>query len=317
MIGIRVNPTVSSLNTLEYFSTKQEYNTISSGILSASDCSLCLKGCTKDIPVRAFLADPDDEYKNDFRSFIYYTPSFVTITANLIKVDQYGNETSYAFSNTYGQLYSVGTLKANVWGFILDWYKVANVLGFGKYKTYIKMDLFGKRVFLEKTSPCYDLKPWDCNSTHRTMRLTTYQSGYIENGFDYRDMTVEYKDTKLQGWPQQFRWYGKLRAVIPTFIEDNIVDTRRNSRQIQAHIYNNYELRFYHIQMNLMKPFLKDQLLANQIYIDDYNINNQEVYKKVRVKPVDIFDRKTYNLNKNEHWGINFEDYNKSTLKRN
>ena len=59
---IRVNPSTSSLNTREYFSTKFTKTAAPSLVLSAGSCCV---GCVSDLPAIANLTDPSDEITND------------------------------------------------------------------------------------------------------------------------------------------------------------------------------------------------------------------------------------------------------------
>ena len=322
-MSIRLTPTSSSLNTLEFFSTVESFVTIAGGVQGVDDCSLCLAGCTKDIPVFAYLADQEDEYKNDFSSFILDLPKGATVEATLIQLLPDGTEVSHVLnSNTYGQYFPTGTIRTKVWGFIVEWNKVADVLAFGWYKINIVVKNVALNVLSDTTTPCYRLKPYSCEAAHGTVRITTESRGYIENGFDYEDIDYTLilpsgKGVTKTSWPQQLRWYGKFLAVVPTLQTDNLIDGNRNTRQIQAQIFDNFTLRLEHVQPIVSTPFLRDQLLSNAIYVADYNINNPEKYTEKQVNPVDIASRTTTSLNKNEFFVINMEETNKATLKRN
>lgn len=315
---IKINPTIPVPMPLAYFHTVREVEAIDTAVIQSSECSICLAGCSKDIPVFADLLDPSDSYKNDFSSFIIEVAEGSVVLGELIDIDVNGNETPIAIVNDdYGTFFPLNQMRDRVWGFILDWNKVGTLLGFGYFKFRLKTTSSGGKTISDDTTPCYKLKPYSCQAAHRTVRIETEQSGYIINGFDYRRLNMPAALTRTSPWPQQFRWYGKFKAVIPTIITDNIVTANRDAEQVQTQIVKNYELSLLHIQNNLSEHFIDDNLLANKILMSDYNRNNQKLYHDVRVNPLEIAERSTFNLNENENWVFNFEEYSKRTLKRN
>lgn len=325
--GIPVFPDVPNLNVKEYYSHVDQVSVIKTPEPSDNECDLCLVGCTKDIPAFAYLNDVSDTRRNDFSSFYEAVPvTNSMVVATLYKYNTDGTTTTYAINdNTYGQFYNTNTIKDGIWAFILEWHKVASTLGFGKYKVEIEI-YYGftepQPLLRKVTTGCYNLRPYSCDAVHGTVRFTTEMSGYFQNGLDYRDLEIILTDIAggnliATSWPQQLRWYGKMKAEIPTYERDLITDKFYNEREIQSLIYDNYSVQLYHIQGNVSRPFLRNQFLAPVIFIDDYNINNQEVYINVRVNPTEIGDRKTFNLNKNEFFTLNFEEYNKGNIHRN
>lgn len=323
-MAIRLNPAVSSLNTSNYLHGSAEIKAIRSGDISTSVCELNLLGsCKRDIPAFAYLLDENDDYRNDFRSFIYEIPTNATITATLIEISPTGEETSHTINDqTYGNYFATGTLKDDVWGFILRWYNVADTLGFGCYKVNILIQNASGTDLTNYTTPCFNLKPYDCVVAHRTVKITTYQKGYIVNGFDYRDINFYIStagglgQTNFTAWPQELRWYGRFWADTPTYINDTNQDSFRNEQQIQSQIIENYNLRLDHIYSEVAKPFFRDSFLAGEIYISDYWINPVELYDHVRVNPKDIADRSVRALNPNQKFTIQLEEFNKATVKR-
>jgi hypothetical protein len=321
---IRILPDVSSLNTQEYFGTFQEFNTVklSSGVLG--ECFKCLGACKKDIPVFADPGNPNDKYTNDFTSFIFDVPLGGVVEAKLIRVLPNGTEVeSPIIDDTYGTFYATGVVRLNTWAFILDWYKVQNVIAFGRYKINVVVKNFAANVLSDETTPCFRFLPYNCESTNRTVRITTEQKGYIENGFDYSNLSFAIPSanglglTLKETWPQQIRWYGDFWETSQTLLVDNIVDTSRNSQQVQRQIINNYNLRLEHIGANVSDRFFNDNMLANEIFIDDYQTNAVKRYENVQVSPLEIADRKRFKGSQNEIFEVTFEQYQKATLKRN
>ncbi|GAG93507.1 unnamed protein product, partial [marine sediment metagenome] len=115
---IRVNPSTSSLNTREYFSTKFTKTAAPSLVLSAGSCCV---GCVSDLPAIANLTDPTDEVTNDKTDFILFVGKGATVVATLTNISPDGTETDYIITDdTYGNYFATGTLKGSYWGFLLD-----------------------------------------------------------------------------------------------------------------------------------------------------------------------------------------------------
>lgn len=325
-MAIRVALTSSSTNTSGYLHGKDEVSAIDTRTVAPEYCTKDLPGsCGLHVPAFAYLTDESDTYRNDFRSFIYEVPTGATITAKLIDTI---SGTEYTITdNTYGQLFATGTVKTNVWAFILKWYNVADNIGYSVFKFNVTITNSSATELTNYTTPCFNLQPYTCDDSHETVKITTWQKGYIVDGFDYRGLdyllvlpssggspflTGVFKDT----WPQEFRWYGRFYPEKPTYVNDTIQDSNRNEIQVQSQIVENYVLRLDHIYGCLTEPFLKDQFLAGEIYVSDYNTNAVDKYDMVRVNPVDIAERTNFPMTKNEYFTINLEQFKKATLKR-
>ena len=329
MPAVRVLPDVSVPNTQEYFSTKQTFNSVKLASTQIEECFKCLGACEKDIPVFANPLSPDDRYTNDFTSFILDVPLGGIVEATLIRILPNGTEISTPIvDSTLGSFYATGVVRVNTWAFILKWERVRDVIAFGRYKFNLVLKNSSGTVISDETTPCFRLLPYTCERANRTVRITTTQKGYIENGFNYENLDYAldlYADTSGQFvqfiladfWPQQIRWYGDFWETAQTLLVDNIVDTNRNSQQVQTQIVNNYNLRLEHIGANVSDRFFNDNMLANEIFIDDYQINAVKQYVNVQVSPLEIADRKRFKGSKNEIFEVTFEQFQKATLKRN
>lgn len=319
-MAIRITPSSSSLNTSNYLHGKEVFSTIKSSSLTPDFCSIDIPGtCLSHVPAFAYLSDEYDRYRNDIRSFIYVVPTGGTVTATLINNV---TGTTYALnSSTYGDYFSTGTLKSGVWGFILRWYRVADVIGYGQFKVNIVIANSSATTVFDYTTPCFDLKPWRCDDVHGTVKISTWQSGYLQDGFDYRGIfwSEQVGTFKIKGhssWPQELRWYGALRPTKPTYVNDTIQDSNRNEVQVQSQIVKNYTLTLDNIYECLTEPFLTDTFLSGEIYVSDYNTNAVSKYNMVRVNPLDITERANFPMTRNEFFRIDLEQFKKSTIKR-
>ena len=316
----RLTPISSSSRTKNYLATVKTVSSVKSPKVITGSCCSGLN-CVVDLPAFANLSDPTDNYSNDTLDFIYKVFKGATVTATLTKIATNGTETDYTISNTYGQLYSTGTVKSFVWAFQLSWYKVANTLGFGKYRINVSAVNVAATEILNDTSPCFILCPYSCDAAHDTVRITTEQKGYFEGGFDYTNLnytdvvTSSFSQVKTT-WKQQIRVWGKFHREGFNYEVDNIVTGTRGTLQVQAKTAKRYVLRIDYIETEISNKIIEDMLLSPEVYIDDYNVNNIEVYKNRRVSLTDINDPENFDNAKQEFLSFNLVDYTQDNVHR-
>ena len=316
----RLSPATSSARTKQYLATVKDVKGVKAPEVITGTCCNSLN-CSVDLPAIANLADANDEYSNDSLDFIYKVFKGSTVTATLIKIAPSGAETEYVISNTYGALYPTGTVKDFVWAFELSWYKVANTLGFGKYKVNVTAVNIVSTEFLNDTSPCFILMPYSCEAADETVRITTEQKGYFEGGFDYSNLnynaiiTDSFSKTKTT-WKQQIRVWGKFHREGFNYEVDNIVKGDRGLLQVQAKTFKKYLLRIDYIETGVSNRIIEDMLLSPETYIDDYNIENIELYKNVRISLTDINVPENFTRSKEEFLTFNLVDYKQDNVHR-
>ena len=311
---IRVNPSTSSLNTREYFSTKFTKTAAPSLVLSAGSCCV---GCVSDLPAIANLTDPSDEITNDKTDFILFVGKGTTVVGTLIKIAPDGTETNYTIiDDSYGNFYNTGVLKTSYWGFLLDWFKVASNLGFGRYKLNISVTNIVGTVVYNEDSPCFRLLPYSCDNAHRTIRITTEQKGYFEGGFDYTGLSYDLDGEIKTTWRQEIRLWGRFFRSTRRLETDNIVTKDRGQEQIQAQTVKVFSLLLDTIQPNVSNRILDDMLLAPEVYINDYNINGNTVENNERVTLIGLGDPVINSLSREEFYNIELEEFFQNNLHR-
>lgn len=312
---IEIAATGSNLRTARYLHHKSNVNCTSSMVIDNSDCCWCT--CDTEIPAFADLTNPTDLDRNDFYSWILKVPSNSTVTATLTKIE---TGVDYVITdNTYGVLWVVDEMATNVWGLKILWYNVANTLGFGTYQMNIQVESGTSILIFDKTYAKFKLMPYTCSNAHYTVRIETHNSGYIEGGFDYRNLsitipaTVESAPSKF--WKQQIRWYGRFEVSgIPTQI-DNIYDNYRNLIQVQTQIENEYNLRLEFIKTDISKQLIYDNLLADFIIVSDYNSNNVDDYKNIKCSLLNIENPQNFK-NRTQIFNVKLVPYKQNNLKR-
>lgn len=311
-MSIKLTPSTSIAAPLEYLHTKDTVTAIKGLVLTSAGC--CFSKYDLPMPAIADLVD-NTTYKNDFFSFILSTAINSTVTGTLIKINEDGTETPYIITDqTYGDFYDLNVMKSGVWGFKLLWRNVAALLDFGKFKFNITVSNPFARSIYDETTPCFDLMPWSCETEHETVRIETGQSGYIEDGFDFRGLSYPPSTTEIK-WAQQIRLYGKLNRTFVTET-DSIPDGKREERQIQTMNYQNWNLKLNFMSGSITNFLVKEMFLSNPIKLSDFNQFNVEEYRGIKVKYLSTEDPDKGDRNKREFYNVKFEDYKKANIKR-
>lgn len=323
-MSIRLTPTASNSRTKQYLATKTTLEAIKRPIVVDKDCCFCFPNCDWDLPVFAFLSEERNTYKNDKTDFIVNVPVNGTVEATLIQLDPDNNviQSISIINDTYGTLFATGTIKANVWGFILDWYKVADIEGFGRWKINIVVkNSVGGEMF-NQDSACFRLRAYTCQMAHRTVKIRTEQSGYFEGGFDYTNISFV---IPLAGglalkvsnsWPQEIRLYGRFFREGRDFEIDNIVTEDRGQQLIQSKTVKRYLLKLDTIPTSISNRLIDDMLQAPEIYVNDYQINAIELYDNVRVTLTELPDPENFTQNINEFMDIRFAEWKQNNVHR-
>ena len=98
---------------------------------------------------------------------------------------------------------------------------------------------------------------------------------------------------------------------------NNLLLSNRDLHLIQTQIVDNFNLVLKRISPDVSIEFVKDSLLANRMFIDDYNVSNVYDYKEKFVSLVSIDKPIQSEINGTLTYLIKFTEFNQSTLKRN
>lgn len=296
----------SFLRPDNYLATKRTVESVEVQIFdSTTNCKLydeCADDC---LPTFANLGNSDARF-NDKNSHLYATVKGASVIATL--TNQNGFSAVITNSN-YGDFYPMNNLKLRYWGFIMDWFKIATLEGFGKYNLNIEiLNVAGTTILNEDF--CYRLMPFSCDSADGTVRITALKNGYIVNGIDYRQLSIG-------DWIDQIRLYGRFDLDEHTTEVDNLQLNNGDLHQIQTQIIDNYTLRLEQISSAVSNSFIKDDLLSNRMYIDDYNRNNVIEFKQKYVSLLTVEQPIKHVINGTLTYNIKMTEFNQSTLKRN
>lgn len=228
----------------------------------------------------ALYSDDGDEYKNDKSSFLFTRQ----VAADTIEFELWKNGVKVAdiIDDTYGTMYDGFPEQPLYKGYLLDWKKVADGQGPGRYQLKANLTILGQSDTYE--SQKFKAMPYSPEAANGTVRVETNQTGNIMSSpFDFTDLLSG-------GWYQSTRIRGKFGNKKPTYEEDTYLDNSYTVKQIQGKIIENYTLFSRYLPAIIANDLFYNRILANRIYISDYNVINHEVYTRVDLVPVESED---------------------------
>lgn len=255
--------------------------------------------------VLADLSDLD-EYKNDRTSVLIDLPdASLSFTIDLVNAST--GVVTPLIDATYGSYYALGSIAGHPTkgGYLLDWNKVATLLGFGVYYIEQEQTLFTGTV-TEKTYN-FRLQPYTEVRANRTVKIESVHNGCIEGGIDYTGMN----------WLRSIRIPGKFGNLVPRIETDNYVSTNRKIIQIQDQVVNEYTLFTRRVPEAVLIPLVQDKILANEIFITDYNLDSFEDIRQKEVVALEITDTVYNSGSKKAKYNIRFEEKLQNLIKRN
>ena len=276
----------------------------------------------QDIPVKGFcfcdhecdfvetvfadLADTDN-YKNDRTDIGLFNIPDTVGGSYVIRLVKSGGTPIVITDNTYGTLSDLETITGlPTWfGYLLEWNKVATLEGFGAYT--IEVDLVNYTNTITRTSYGFMLMPYSEVSADETVKIETVHNGCVASGIDYGET----------GWIRSIRLPAIFKPVTPSFEVDNYFDTNDNKTQIKTSVVNNYSLQTKRLPSEVMKPLINDKLLANQIFVTDYNLFNFEDIRQLEVIATEIEEQITSSKSRKASFKIAFEEKKQNIIKRN
>jgi len=272
--------------------------------LDSGFADVCSCVCDCEPFQRVFGSNTTDHWKNDTIPFLFKRiTSSDTVTMQLYRN---GALVGTLNSTTYGLYYDFGSFpNVDYKGFQLDFKKVFLALGYGEY--YVKTTIVSLGDTIIHESPTYECMEYSDERANGTVKIETYQNGYIMSGFDYTGMN----------WYQSYRIAGVFGDKKPSLEIDNYQNSARDLTQVQDSISNLYTLETKMLPSNLLNAITYDGLLANRILITDFNFCSYERYKRLEVYPDSIEDFTTFELNPKGTAKFKFTDKRQNIIKRN
>ena len=227
------------------------------------DCCECC-GCA--YIEQAFVKENGKAWETDKSTFLFSK----VITSDTIVAKLYKNGTFVMnVDNTIGQDFS--NLPSELYvGYLVDWYMVKALHGYGMYSIKVEHTNFGNMVTWD--SHYYNVVEYNECRAEDTVKIETYQTGEILDGFVY------------DNWYQSVRVKGFFGLPQKEFESENYQNSQRELTQIQDKITTNYRLILKNLPTNISNIITYQQTLANNTYITDYNSYNNEKFTQKQVQ---------------------------------
>jgi len=307
---ITIAPTYHNLATLERLATVESFPTEKSLI---SNVNVCCVGsnCTIPMPVFADLENPTSGRNNDYTRFVFELNTGNTIETKLINLTT-GDEIEITNSD-YGILVELGDIVSRplVYCFVIKWLNVADEIGFYDFQLNFKIYDSSSNLLKEISSPCYNLKPFNCATSNRTIRIETFSEGYNQSGFDWRGIFGIFNLIKFN----QIRLYGTIEKT-PITLTDYIVDGNLSDSHVQTRINHEYDLRLHFLTGDVYDSMIHEHLLNGVLTINSYNVHDSSVIDNLKCSYVSVDKKEKIHNDKKESIIVKLTDNVKNNLKR-
>lgn len=267
--------------------------------------------CIGSVPVFGDLLNATlDSEKTDISAFIALEVEATTVTFELL--DGACNVLAVLDDNTYGIFFPKGFAPGNDFfqqqyiGFRVQWRKVLDAFGAGLYQIRITTN-WKEIVKTEKVLSClFDLCQYTDERADETVRIETIQNGkIISESLDFLGLN----------WRQQYRIKGFFGHKQRSIVQDSYLNKSRTEKQIQDTLIHDYMLEPY--LLNPCLRFLIDQImLANDVIINDYNLDNTDNLKNISCVPVSV-ETEYFNKSQKAADVFKFKERNQDRVKRN
>ena len=209
-------------------------------------------------------ATSSTDLKNDYSGF-YHQRQLLNESIDFI-LHHIDTDTEIPLvDGTYGQFFDFGSFatNTNLKGYLIQWKKVLDVIGEGNFKIIKRTTIAG--VPNDFDSFVFTLKQYSARLADTTVRIDVIMDGKLEKS------KVDFSGT---AWKHSIRVPGFFGRREPQLEEDNIIDRSFEKRQVSMIQTNEFKF-----QTNLVPFCVTDEiwdfiLFANDIYMNDYNLNN-------------------------------------------
>jgi hypothetical protein len=250
----------------------------------------------------AFHDSDGEEHKNDKTSFLVKRNN--TMETYAFKLYKNGELKTTINSDALGEYYDFGDLVyTDMKGMVIYWSEVYDAYGNGNYTVNIEKTFAGTTTI--KESHIYMVRDYSFDLAMETVKIESVQNGtFLLTGFTYRNLK----------WYQSLRVTGKLWNKQPKIEDVEYIDSNRQRNQIWTKIETSYKLQITLLPSFISNQIIYDQILGNDFWITDYNINN-EVFRKMPLRISSIEDAKYYTKNTNGTFNLKFTDRSEGTIK--
>jgi len=238
-------------------------------------------------------------HKNDFSGF-WYNRQLSNETCTFLLVDKETEEEHEITDDTYGVYKPFGSYASQptLTTFTVDWSKVLADLGEGSYQ--VKQDIQITGIEYSKLSNMYRLKTYSDLWADKTVRIDIVMDSFIEH------QRVNFKGTNFKTSIRIGGFFGRRE---PKHEQDNIVYRNKKVEPISLKQVNEYQFQTELLPECMTSQIFDFYLFADEIYMNDYNINNHSYkYKNYKVKLEKNSNTKYYTENRRARINLVFQD---------
>ena len=266
--------------------------------------------CSCDFDELAFAGETESNlYTSDQKSYLF--KKFATGDTYSLKLYKNGSVTGIDIDTTIADVWGFGDVKRNgvvdsdYSGFLIYWYRVFVLHGYGDYIIKGTQTINGVAIAYE--SHTFMVRAFNYNLAQGTVKIECVQNGYIES---------EDIDWTGINWYQSVRVRGKLTKGVPKLAQDNYLNSARNVTQIQDQIIDNYDLELRPLPASIANFIAYNNALANTMLVSDFNVN-PEIYNQLDLVITEISEFKSWSQSLNIKGVFKLTDRVQDKIKRN
>jgi len=231
--------------------------------IPSEDPVIAFKECCYTHRVFADLNSSED-FKNDYSSF-YHQRQLSTESVDFVLVDLSTDVEHNMNDGTFGLFFDYGSFDSNLdlKGYMIKWKKVLSELGVGNYQIIKRQNIAG--IDVEFKSMVFTLKQFTSEKADKTVRVDVVMSGrLIKTGVDFTGTA----------WKHSIRVPGFFGRREPGIEEDNLINRVYEKRQISIKQTNEWKFQTNSVPSCITNEFWDFILMSNDIFMNDYNLNN-------------------------------------------
>lgn len=205
-----------------------------------------------------------EDFKNDYSGF-YHQRQLSNESVDFI-LYHYETDTEFPLNDgTYGLNFGFGSFDQNInlKGYLVQWKKVLTVIGEGNFKVIKRQTIAG--IDVEFNSIVFTLKQFSTLLADKTVRVDVIMNGRLTK------TGVNFTGTS---WKHSIRVPGFFGRREPGMEEDNLINRNYEKRQISMKQTNEWKFQTNLIPDCITNEFWDFILMSNDIYMNDYNLNN-------------------------------------------
>jgi hypothetical protein len=249
----------------------------------------------QDFALPVFASDEcTDLYQNDFNSFLFsyqfgydalYNEDFVLqewdgigwVDIAVLNTNQYGIAYNNNFFNQGDEIYCTNL---NYQGYQIDWQKVYMELGEGLYR----FKLTNAKDEYCYASPPFCLRKYDCQLVDGTVKFEAQYEGGTFGSMTQQGTTWKFcctnKDSKTKVYTVPIKWKDSIRFF--GFFGREQYETNRDFikyatgeiKKVRDELIKTFDLRTDRLPLWLHQRLAAYGLMANKLFVSDYNRNN-------------------------------------------